>query len=58
MTNNRYVELSRGMPVLKFGKYKSEYLYDVAVTDPEYVTWMINNLSLPDDVITVLESAL
>lgn len=57
MQRNKFLEESRGMVLIKFGKYKGEYLYDVASSDPEYLTWMLEKLELPEDVRKVIEEA-
>jgi uncharacterized protein (DUF3820 family) len=56
---NRFLEVDkRGMVLVKFGKFKGEYLIDVAAENPGYVQWMRDELDLPDDVKLQLEVAL
>jgi DNA polymerase III epsilon subunit-like protein len=57
----KLVELTK-TPVLiktfKFGKYKDKAIEDVAHTDPGYLQWMYNNLSLDEDLKYTLDQYL
>lgn len=51
MKANRFLEVDkRGMVLVKFGKFKGEYLVDVAAENPGYVQWMMDEMDLPEDV--------
>jgi DNA polymerase III epsilon subunit-like protein len=57
----KLVELTK-TPVLiktfKFGKYKDKSVEEVSRTDPGYLQWMYNNLSLDEDLKYTLEQYL
>jgi hypothetical protein len=57
LKNNRHLEWASDQLYLTFGKNAGETLEDVALSEPEYVKFLLT-LALPDYVREYLEAAL
>lgn len=59
MQQNRFLETdNRGMVLVKFGKFKGQFLVDVAAENPNYLQWVLDEMDLPDGVRLEIEMAL
>jgi hypothetical protein len=59
MTRNRFLEKNeKGLWSMSFGKHRGELVEDVAIDDPGYLRWMIDEMDLPDEVYDTIENLL